>query len=310
MKIGVVVDREKRRIVSVHDRVMVDLAVTGLLSAEAAESVDAGLVELLTAPDARLAQLNEQLTALIEAAALCVNDIQNAQFLAPYRWGAKVLCQVVNYFAHGEEASINQPSKPFFFYKPASSVAGTDAPLYTHPLSKKLDYECELAAVIGVPGRDITPEDAYRHIAGYLVMNDVSYRDLQFNEGFTDLNSSFGRNWTKGKGLDNSCILGPWITLADEVPDPYRLRLRTFLNGETVQDESTSESLFKLPELVAEASLGTTLQTGDIIATGTPSGVGLGTGIYLKPGDKIECEIDQLGRISNLVTDERTEAYR
>lgn len=229
------------------------------------------------------------------------HPLEALTILPPYIHGARILCQVVNYLDHGSEVAIQPPELPFFFYKPPSSVVPTNAPIIAHAASRKLDFEVELAAVIGKPGSNIDAGDAAAHVAGYMIMNDISYRDLQFNERAPGLNNRFGRNWTKGKGLDNSCILGPWVTGVEDVPDPYELDLQCVVNGETRQSSSTSAMLFKLPELIAEASLGTTLNTGDIISTGSPAGVGLSDGRFLLEGDEVLCRISGLGWISNHV---------
>lgn len=215
--------------------------------------------------------------------------------------GSKILCQVVNYGAHSDEIAIAAPRNPFLFYKPPSSLSGAAQDVLAHGCSAKLDYECELAVVIGTAGRNIPAERAFDHVAGYTVMNDWSYRDLQFNERAPHLNASFGRNWTKGKGLDTACALGPWIVTADEVPDPYALPLSTVVNGRVRQKAMTGDMLLTIPELIAEASLGATLHPGDVIATGTPGGVCLGGDEFIAPGDHVVCEIGGIGRISQRV---------
>ncbi|MFE5700509.1 fumarylacetoacetate hydrolase family protein [Rhodococcus koreensis] len=220
---------------------------------------------------------------------------------APPFAGNKILCQVVNYGAHSDEISIAAPRNPFLFYKPLSSLSGATDEVIAHAASAQLDYECELAVVIGEPGRNIPVEHAFDHVAGYTVMNDWSYRDLQFNARAPHLNGSFGRNWTKGKGLDSACALGPWIVTADEIADPYALALSTTVNGTVRQKAVTGDMLLTIPELIAEASLGMTLHTGDVIATGTPGGVCLGGDAFLAVGDQIVCEIDGIGRLSQRV---------
>jgi 2-keto-4-pentenoate hydratase/2-oxohepta-3-ene-1,7-dioic acid hydratase in catechol pathway len=225
----------------------------------------------------------------------------HALVAAPPFAGTKILCQVVNYVAHSDEISIAAPRNPFLFYKPPSALSGAAQDVLAHACSTKLDYECELAVVIGRPGRNIPPEHAFDHVAGYTVMNDWSYRDLQFNERAPHLNAGFGRNWTKGKGLDTACALGPWIVTADEIRDPYALPLSTVVNGRVRQKAVTGDMLLTIPQLIAEASLGTTLHPGDIIATGTPGGVCLGGDEFLTAGDQVVCEIGGIGRISQRV---------
>jgi len=221
--------------------------------------------------------------------------------LAPYEPGAKVLAQVVNYPGHDEEAKVKIPAKPFFFQKPASSVANPGDPIVAHRDSRKLDHESELVVVIGRIGRNIAAADAYDYVAGYTVGNDVSYRDFQMNEDFPDLNASYGKNWTQGKGLDMACPIGPALVLSDELREPYPLRLICRVNGELRTDASTGDMIHKVPALIAEASRGMTLYPGDLIFTGTPMGSGLGTGRFLKPGDVVECEIERIGVLRNTV---------
>lgn len=228
-------------------------------------------------------------------------DRSNVRLLAPYEVGAKVLAQVVNYPGHDEEAKVKLPAKPFFFQKPGSSISNPGDPIVAHSVSKKLDHESELVVVIGRIGRNIAAEDAYAHVAGYTIGNDVSYRDFQMNEDFPDLNASYGKNWTQGKGLDMACPIGPALVLTDEVAVPYPLRLTCRVNGDVRTDASTEAMIHKVPALVAEASRGMTLYPGDLILTGTPMGGGIGTGKFLRPGDVVECEIERLGVLRNVV---------
>jgi 2-keto-4-pentenoate hydratase/2-oxohepta-3-ene-1,7-dioic acid hydratase in catechol pathway len=164
-----------------------------------------------------------------------------------------------------------------------------------------LDHEVELGIVIGKVGRNISARNAPAHVAGYIVVNDVSYRDLQFNEGADDLNGSYGKNWTQGKGMDLSCPMGPHLVLSDEMPEPYPLQLTCRVNGSVRQSANTDNMVYKVPALVEEASKGMTLYPGDVISSGTCAGGGLGHGRYLQPGDVVECEIERLGVLRNTV---------
>jgi 2-keto-4-pentenoate hydratase/2-oxohepta-3-ene-1,7-dioic acid hydratase in catechol pathway len=258
-----------------------------------------GLTAILALDAAQLALLATDV-AEAGAAGREVHPLDALVPAAPFA-GTKILCQVVNYVAHSDEISIAAPRNPFLFYKPPSALSGATGDVLAHACSSKLDYECELAVVIGRPGRNIPAERAFDHVAGYTVMNDWSYRDLQFNERAPHLNTSFGRNWTKGKGLDTACALGPWIVTADEIDDPYALALSTVVNGRIRQQAKTGDMLLTIPELIAEASLGTTLHPGDVIATGTPGGVCLGGDEFLTAGDEVVCEISGIGRISQRV---------
>lgn len=246
----------------------------------------------------RLAELCDTPAADDEGLSVPVAD---AVLQAPLVPGAKILCHVVNYLEHGAEANVEPPERPFFFYKPASAVVGPHDPIVAHRWSSEMDYEVELAAVVGTAGRDILAGEAYDHIAGYVVLNDVSYRDLQFNRAAPSLGARFGQNWTQGKGLDGSCPFGPWITLSDEVADPYPLRISAWVDGALRQDASTEQQIFRLPELVQSISRGMTLHPGDVIATGTPAGSAVGDQTYLRAGQTVRCEIERLGALVNEV---------
>jgi 2-keto-4-pentenoate hydratase/2-oxohepta-3-ene-1,7-dioic acid hydratase in catechol pathway len=228
--------------------------------------------------------------------------VVDVSFAAPYAPGAKIVCHVVNYRAHA--TGVGPPSQPYFFTKPSTAVLGPGAPIEPHThMSKELDWETELALVFGCEARDVSAADAYDYIAGFTILNDVSHREYQFNKLAPDLRQRYGMNWTQGKGLDGSCPIGPWIVLRDELPDPYPLRIRTWVNGELRQDANTAEMVHKIPELVAEITRGMTFLPGDIIATGTPDGTAMDSGAtpYLERGDVVRCEIESIGVLENPV---------
>ena len=180
---------------------------------------------------------------------------------------------------------------PAVFTKPASAVVGPGATVELHPhVTSAVDYEAELALVVGKAGRDISPDRAYDHIWGYTIVNDVTARDRQRNH----------KQWFMGKALDTFCPMGPWITTADEV-DPENLQVRCWVNGELRQDANTRDLLFDIPTLIATISAGLTLRPGDVIATGTPAGVGLGFDPprFLKAGDEVTISITGLGTLTN-----------
>ncbi len=180
---------------------------------------------------------------------------------------------------------------PAVFTKPASSVVGPDAAVGLHPqITSAVDYEAELTLVIGKCGRDIPREDAYGHIWGYTIINDVTARDRQRNH----------KQWFMGKALDTFCPMGPWITTADEV-DPENLDVKCWVNGELRQNANTRDLIFDIPTLIATISAGLTLEPGDLIATGTPAGVGLGFNPpkFLKTGDVVSMSITGLGTLTN-----------
>jgi 2-keto-4-pentenoate hydratase/2-oxohepta-3-ene-1,7-dioic acid hydratase in catechol pathway len=180
---------------------------------------------------------------------------------------------------------------PAVFTKPGSAVVGPGATVRLHPhVTSAVDYEAELALVIGKAGRDIGPDRAYEHVFGYTIVNDVTARDRQRNH----------KQWFMGKALDTFCPMGPWITTADEV-DPENLQVRCWVNGELRQDANTRDLLFDIPTLIATISAGLTLRPGDVIATGTPAGVGLGFDPprFLKAGDEVTISITGLGTLTN-----------
>jgi 2-keto-4-pentenoate hydratase/2-oxohepta-3-ene-1,7-dioic acid hydratase in catechol pathway len=232
--------------------------------------------------------------------------LREARLLAPIpRPPRNVMCVGWNYSEHfaegqgrrGPSDAEEMPEYPTFFTKLPTTVVGPGAEVQLDPrISTKLDWEVELAVVIGREGRDIRPEDALGYVFGYTIANDVSVRDVQRRHG---------GQWFRGKSMDTHCPLGPWIATADEIPDPHTLRLRSRINGETKQDASTASMAFRIPRLIQELSLGTTLVPGDVVLTGTPEGVGFARipPEYLKPGDVMEMEIEGIGVLSNTVVE-------
>lgn len=249
--------------------------------------------------------VREMIEELALHAAPWSTPIDEIRLLAPFESGAKILAHVVNYTEHGAEANLKAPEKPFFFYKPASSVSNPGDPIVAHSISNRLDHEVELAVLIGRRTLDVREEDAYAHVAGYTIANDVSFRDLQTNAGVESLTPRYGQNWTQGKGLDFASPIGPVVVLSDEMPAPYPLEISCRVNGEVRQRSNTDKMIFKVPRLIAEISRSMTLNPGDIIMTGTCAGGGVGTGKYLKPGDVVECEIERLGVLRNPVVADR-----
>jgi len=211
-----------------------------------------------------------------------------------------VFCVGRNYKKHIEEGArargreVSFPPVPEFFSKPPTTIVGNDDPIRLDPkVTKQLDYEVELAIVIGKTARDVPKEKALDVVFGYTVFNDVSARELQVSHG----------QWFKGKSLDTSGPMGPCIVTKDEFGDPSGHRLALRVNGETRQDENTSDMLFDCAAIIASLSQGLTLEAGDVIATGTPSGVALGMSpqIWLKDGDVMEAEIQGIGVLRNSV---------
>jgi 2-keto-4-pentenoate hydratase/2-oxohepta-3-ene-1,7-dioic acid hydratase in catechol pathway len=214
----------------------------------------------------------------------------------------KILLVAVNYHSHSKEQNIQPPQSPYFFTKFRNALVGPDEPIIIPRVSSKVDWEVELAVIIGRGGKYIGREEAGDHVAGYAVANDVSFRDLQYPPGWPERLSPLGMNWVKGKALDSSLPLGPWLVTRDEVPDPQDLRLRLRVNGETKQDSSTSDMIFDIGRLIEYASAGITLRPGDVISTGTPLGVPLwGEQRFLAEGDVVEAEVEGIGILRNPV---------
>jgi 2-keto-4-pentenoate hydratase/2-oxohepta-3-ene-1,7-dioic acid hydratase in catechol pathway len=241
-----------------------------------------------------LADLIEHLPVLAELAASATSDVHDPHLAAPVGRPGKIMAIGLNYLQHIAELGRPRPSTPMIFAKYPSAVTGPTDPIELNPsATAEVDYEAELAVVIGRPARDIDAAHAAEHILGYCVANDVSARDLQRAEP----------QISRSKSLDTFCPIGPWITTADEVPDPQALRITTTVNGVTRQDSTTADLLFGVPDLVAYLSRTMTLETGDVILTGTPSGVGSGMTppTYLNEGDIVRCEIEKLGHVENRV---------
>jgi 2-keto-4-pentenoate hydratase/2-oxohepta-3-ene-1,7-dioic acid hydratase in catechol pathway len=226
--------------------------------------------------------------------------------LPPLRWPRKVVCAGVNYRRHMKEMGGEIPAegwRPFFFLKaPTTAIVGPHDPIVVRsPDEARYDWEAELAVVIGIGGRDIPAAGALGHVAGYCVANDVTARGWHRRESVPA--EAFTYDWFAAKSMDSSLPMGPGITPAFQVPDPQDLRVRLWVNGELQQDESTADMVCPVAGLVAAASEVVTLEPGDVIPTGTPSGVGAGRGLYLKPGDVVRVTIDTLGTLENTVID-------
>jgi 2-keto-4-pentenoate hydratase/2-oxohepta-3-ene-1,7-dioic acid hydratase in catechol pathway len=205
----------------------------------------------------------------------------------------KIICAGMNYRDHAEETGLAVPERPVLFAKWPNALIGPGDPIVLPSLTAQVDYEAELGVVIGRRSRDLEVGDALDAVGGYVCVNDVSARDLQFADG----------QWTRAKSLDTFCPVGPRIVPATDVPDPQALRIRCLVNGEALQDSSTSNMVFSVAELVAYASRGMTLEPGDLIATGTPAGVGFTRKppIFLRPGDEVTVEIEGVGELTNPV---------
>ncbi|MEM1572482.1 fumarylacetoacetate hydrolase family protein [Pyrobaculum sp.] len=216
----------------------------------------------------------------------------------------KIFAVAVNYKAHGQEAGVKPPERPYFFPKFPNALVGHEQPVIKHKVTQKVDWEVELVVVIGRAGKYIDPARALDYVFGYTVGNDISIRDWQFPPGWPQQLNPYGQNWIWGKSMDTAAPVGPYIVTKDEIEDPNRLGLRLRVNGQLEQEGNTSELIFNVQQLIHWASQGITLKPGDMIFTGTPPGVGFPKGKFLKGGDVVEAEVESVGRLRNYVVEE------
>ncbi len=219
--------------------------------------------------------------------------ISDFRLLAPIPNPSKIICLAFNFIDHANEQGFQAPKDPSIVIKPKTTLNGTDSYIECPDFVTQLDYEVELALIIGKTCKNISEGQAKDAIFGYMILNDVSARDIQFKD----------KQFTRGKGFDSFAPCGPWITTRDEVKDPQNLKMITQINGEIRQNSSTNKMFIKIPEIVSKLSKVMTLEKGDIISTGTPSGVSLNNpnALFLKHGDKIEMEIETLGVLRNTI---------
>ena len=266
------------------------------------EALASGCLQSLIAggPDA-MAALNA-IVAQAENGQLADAVVADASLMAPIPAPRKnIFCVGRNYREHiaeGEKAQnikVGVTEHPVFFTKPPTSIVPPEGDILVfQEVSEAVDYEVELAVVIGKPGRNIAKASAFDHVFGYTILNDITARDVQRRHG---------GQYFKGKGLDGSCPVGPWIVTADAISDPHKLSIGLTVNGEQRQNGNTSDMIFDIPTLIASLSEGLTLEPGDIIATGTPSGVGyaMDPPHFLKAGDEVVCEVTEIGQLRNTV---------
>lgn len=220
--------------------------------------------------------------------------VEQYRLLAPVLHPGKVLCGGINYASHKDEnPNAKFPERPSFFSKLTNSIIGTGDAIVIPERESQVDYEVELALVIGRTARKISKEDALDYVFAYTVLNDVSGRDLQFQL----------QHETIGKGADTFCPMGPVLVLKQEIPDPSKLRLASYVNGELRQSSEASDMIFDIPTLLECLTSYVTLHPGDVVSTGTPAGVGFfrNPPVFLKPGDRVEVEVTGIGRLSNPV---------
>jgi 2-keto-4-pentenoate hydratase/2-oxohepta-3-ene-1,7-dioic acid hydratase in catechol pathway len=233
------------------------------------------------------------------------------RLLAPVRWPAAIYCAGANYSDHAEEMNRlhDRPMepdphtlglKPWFFIKASRALSDPGAAVKISTYSNNVDWEVELAAVIGRTAKDVPLDKALSYVAGYTIANDLSARDLSRRTQLAP-GSPFYFDWTAHKGFEGSCPLGPWITPARDLPDPQHLAIRLWVNGVLKQDSNTREMIYSAAEQISHLSSLATLHRGDIVLTGTPAGVGSGRNEFLQPGDHVEVEIDGLGRLEHWI---------
>jgi 2-keto-4-pentenoate hydratase/2-oxohepta-3-ene-1,7-dioic acid hydratase in catechol pathway len=228
---------------------------------------------------------------MVEGVAFRADQVR---LLAPILNPSKIVASGLNYLDHCREQNIEPPARPTIFTKFPSSLIGPDAPITWSPaLTQQVDYEAELGVVIGKSAKNVSAANALNYVFGYTILNDVSARDLQFGD----------QQWIRGKSQDTFCPLGPAIVSKDEVGDPQNLHVRCRLNGQVMQDSNTREMIAGVARLIEFITEGITLLPGDVIATGTPHGVGVfrKPPVFMKPGDVVEVEIERLGRLANPV---------
>jgi 2-keto-4-pentenoate hydratase/2-oxohepta-3-ene-1,7-dioic acid hydratase in catechol pathway len=239
-----------------------------------------------------------RLARQVEQNATASLPLAEVMLLAPIPNPSKVVAIGLNYMDHCREQNIEPPEAPIIFAKFPSAVVGPGAAIRWDPaLTRKVDYEVELAVVMGRTARRVSAADALDYVAGYTISNDVSARDLQFGD----------RQWVRGKSLDTFCPLGPWLVTRDEIPDPHDLSIRCTLNGDVMQDSTTAEMIFGVTTLIEFISRAFTLLPGDVIATGTPDGVGVfrSPQVFMKSGDVVTLEVEGLGQLTNHCIEER-----
>jgi acylpyruvate hydrolase len=254
-------------------------------------SIYPDMISFLSAGSAALAEADKIARGESKPETKC--RVSDVTLLAPVTHPGKIIAVGLNYRDHAIETKQEIPTVPIIFAKFPSSINGPDSPVILPPDDPQGDYEAELGVVIGRKTKAVSEAEALNHVAGYMPLNDVSARRWQFAD----------KQWVRGKSCDTFCPTGPWLTTRDAVPDPHALFIRMRVNGNVVQNSNTSNLIFRIPKLIAFISAAITLEPGDIIATGTPDGVGVfrKPPVFLKTGDVMEVEIEGLGVLRNRV---------
>ena len=235
----------------------------------------------------------EAVSRAVESGAGARTPLESARLASPIPRPPKIVCVGLNYLDHATEQNVPLPEHPLLFSKATSSVVGPYDDVVLPAESEQVDYEVELAVVIGKTATAVPEADAYDYVAGYTVANDVSARDIQFRQ----------QQWHQGKSYDTFCPMGPWLVTKNEIPDPNALAVKLTLNGTVLQDSNTDNLIFNVPTLVSRISSAMTLLPGDVISTGTPAGVGVfrDPKILLKAGDYMETWVEGIGTLKNHV---------
>lgn len=257
------------------------------------------LNEVLNQPDLTMLQLVEKGLDYVKE---IEGKVQSADHRTVFEWSevsikapienpGKVVCVGNNYMDHCREQNVEPPKKPLIFSKWPSCIVGPNDRIVLPKESKQVDYEAELGAVIAKQGKNIKPESALDHVFGYIIVNDISARDVQFSDG----------QWVRGKSFDTFAPCGPYLVTADEIGDPQNLSIQTRVNGQTLQDSNTREMIFNVAHIISYLSKGFTFESGDLLATGTPHGVGVfrNPQVFLEDGDEVTIEIEGLGSLTN-----------
>jgi len=295
--IGIVIEIIANRVIGLDRRpVLKKLARTVLAAGPAPED----MLELLARGESWRRALDGLLTGIADVLPVLarkfrglLTPLPKARLRAPIPRPGKIICVGRNYAEHAHERGAEIPTQPIFFLKSANTICGPGDPIVLPPNSTQVDYEAELAVVIGKGGKRIPEDKAHEHIGGYMILNDVSARDMQRDD----------KQWFRGKSCDTFAPTGPWLVTKDEIPDPHNLRLSLTLNGQTMQDSNTSYMIFKIPYLVSYLSQSLTWEAGDLISTGTPEGVGAHRTppVFLQPGDIVSITIERVGTLTNPV---------
>jgi 2-keto-4-pentenoate hydratase/2-oxohepta-3-ene-1,7-dioic acid hydratase in catechol pathway len=265
----------------------------GIAARRGSELIDLKGLDLMSILEAGQQGIERAAAARIGSAL----DPAGLEYLPPLSKPHKIVCVGMNYQDHADENKLKPQAHPTFFARFASTLVGHEQPILRPTVSDTLDFEGELAAIVGKPGRHIPVEKALDHVAGYSIFNEASVREYQ----------SRGQQWTLGKNFDATGAFGPDLVTADELPPGAKgLRLTTRLNGVTVQSANTDDLIFDVATLIARLSEAMTLETGDVIVTGTPAGIGFfrNPRLYMKPGDVCEVEIERIGTLRNPIRDE------